>query len=526
MSDASRRLSKNFESLLANISQQKTTLPEDEEMVRANQTGASAYFLYEKFRTAFEYQEQHLFLRSAIARYLNRRLRFSKKRKGLGIELITELIKTRYLKNDSVPLKSANLIDELIKDYLELYNHAIVDTASPTVSDDISDFVIEILSFEIARVLLPRPRDEWFVNFTYSEMRARIPVEKLPQFDPAAFHASLFANIHKRLLKTNIPIIRYYSFYQQFPHWRKDIKATASKFYEFNVGLEKQLSGPLHAQVSKIVRRKIAPFRVLFELILEADSAEHLVRNREEFHHRLRSICERDYALAKQRLSGAIIRSIVFLFLTKVILAFIIEIPYDKVVEGGINWVPLAVNISLPIVYMLLIGLTIRVPGAENTKRLISDVEKLVSGSSSGTPYRIKTPRASTASTIFNGLYMVSFVVTVYFISLALSELHFNLVSAIIFFLFFTTVSFFGLRISQSAKELLVVEEKKGLLGAIIDFVYTPFIRIGQWLSDKYSRFNLFNNLLDIFLEMPFKSILRIFEQWVGFIRQKRDDLL
>jgi Na+/phosphate symporter len=126
----------------------------------------------------------------------------------------------------------------------------------------------------------------------------------------------------------------------------------------------------------------------------------------------------------------------------------------------------------------------------------------------------------------FNLIYFLTSFATLAGISWALRSLGFNLVSGIIFFVFLSTVSFFAYRISYSVREYAVIEEEHGFFASISDFLLTPFIRTGQWLAERYSRVNIFTAILDIIIETPFKTLLRIIEQWNAFLRDKRDDVL
>lgn len=501
-----------------------------DENLQINPTGANVYYFYEKFRTAFEYREQHLFLRSAIARFLNRKLRFSKKREHLASELLAELIKTRYVKNDAIPVTAIEHIDKLIRNYLELYNKSLELAKDGEESDALSDYIIEILSYDIERIIVPHPKEELFINFTYADMFSRIDTSKLQDFDSETYHTALYSSIQKQLLKSDMPIIRYHLFYQKFPNWHinaEQLQKTASEFYLFNITLEKHLTSKLSARISKLVRKHMPPFRVLLEVLIDHENPEELLQDESKFHERVTLICRKQYAASHRALKSSIVRSAIFIFLTKATLAILIELPYDRIVDGKIHTVPLAINLTFPVLYMILLGLTIRVPGEDNTKRMLSEIDRVIRFENTPKQYKIKGPSARTKlNTAFRYIYLFSFVLSAAGLILLLQYLNFNIVAGLFFFVFLSTVSFFGLRISQSAKELLVIDEKQSFLGAVVDFLYTPFIRIGQWLSDKYSRINFFNYALDVFLELPLKSVLRVFEQWVGFIRSKRDDLL
>ena len=57
----------------------------------------------------------------------------------------------------------------------------------------------------------------------------------------------------------------------------------------------------------------------------------------------------------------------------------------------------------------------------------------------------------------------------------------------------------------------------------IADFFYTPFIKLGEWLSARYRKINVLTTILDLLIEMPLKTTLRILQEWVRFMRDKRE---
>jgi hypothetical protein len=128
-------------------------------------------------------------------------------------------------------------------------------------------------------------------------------------------------------------------------------------------------------------------------------------------------------------------------------------------------------------------------------------------------------------SRTFSVVYAVGFIGSLALLVLALERLGFNPVNGIIFFVFFSAVSFLGFRLRRSAHELAMLDDHQGLLGTFVDFLSTPFVRVGHWISDKYARANIVTRLLDLAIEMPFKTSLRLVRQWVSFLRDKQEEL-
>ena len=86
-------------------------------------------------------------------------------------------------------------------------------------------------------------------------------------------------------------------------------------------------------------------------------------------------------------------------------------------------------------------------------------------------------------------------------------------------------VSFFGLRVRQLAKDLVVLDRRDNLLSVAIDFFAIPIVRAGRWLSVNFSKINVFVFVLDIIIEAPFKLIIDVFEDWFAYMREKREEI-
>jgi hypothetical protein len=218
---------------------------------------------------------------------------------------------------------------------------------------------------------------------------------------------------------------------------------------------------------------------------------------------------------------------VAFIAITKILIGVAVEIPYDLIRHGEIVWRPLVLNIMFPPLYMATLGLGIRPPSRKNIDMIEDAVENILYETKKPPiRYRLKRRVSSPAlNSLFNFLYTITFVLWMALLAWILNKLGFNIVSGVIFFLFLSTVSFFGFRLTQTAREYEMIEARRGTLGLIADFFYTPFIRIGHWLSDSYSRLNVVTRVLDIMIEMPLKTVLRFMQQWVGFLRDKQEEM-
>ena len=108
----------------------------------------------------------------------------------------------------------------------------------------------------------------------------------------------------------------------------------------------------------------------------------------------------------------------------------------------------------------------------------------------------------------------------------ALLALQFTFVHIIIFVIFISAASFLSFRLGHMVRELELVRSKSNFVTMIRDFVYLPFVVLGQWMSDKYSKLNIITIMLDMLIEMPLKTILRLLRQWNAFIDERKDNLV
>ncbi len=491
-------------------------------VVHVPEITAGAYFLYEQIRNAVEYREQHLFLRGAIERFLLRELR-PNTTPGLGFELVSELTKTRYLHNDVTPEDKVEYLDYIVARYGQL-QQGVLAMPGKHDAEAVATAIVQLLSVELERALQPNPTEAAIVEFSYASFLEHADIAKEDQL-------ALYAAVHKAVLKSDLATIRYGVFSREFPRWLNDksqLAAATERFESLNNELADQLQGSQPHRMFRLVRRHVAPYLILREIIKTAPEAlDQLVTHRSLLAERARAVAEEEYQVVSHRLRRSIVQAVIFLFITKVVLGLLIEVPYELFVYNRIEAVPLGINLLFPPLYMAMVGLTIKVPGRRNTDKILADLAAIVY--SSGKPVRYSLRRRGGISGlghVFSFFYGLTSLATLAGISYALHLAGFNIVSGIIFFVFLSTVSFFAYRISYSVREYAVLDENPGLFATASDFLLTPFIRIGQWLAERYSRVNIFTSILDIIIETPFKTILKIIEQWNSFLRDKRDDVL
>lgn len=495
----------------------KRTIDDDDSgkfhVVGAGRTITSAY---EQLRNATEYTEDHLLLQRAIRRFYKRLFLSpnSDDTKASGEELVTELTLAGYLANDSVSSATIKEISELAVNYRYAY-----DQIDQSLGSRVDDWTIDVLAVEVeAKLSSPWLRDV-FVQFAFKTfLDAFDPIGILNGSESEDYELALYAAVYRSLLKSDEATIRWAILmrFQQSP-------LKTDMFVVTNQKIDEVLGSRLFDRLTKAVSRHGAAMRVLWRFIHDSEEAEQLMQSPGKFLPGFEAKIISEYEAVNGRINRGIVKSVVFLIITKFLIGVAIEVPYDYWQHGEILWIPLIVNLFLPPIYMVLLRLTLSLPKPANTVVLVDQIENLLYKNEKLPAVKLKASRQY--GTAFNVAYGLAFILIFGLASLALVSIGFSLVHLLIFFVFFSTASFLGFRLSRMIRELEAVKSDQSGVAMVRDFIYLPFVVVGQKLSESYSRFNVMAVILDMVIELPLKTVLRLLRQWGGFISDKKDDL-
>jgi hypothetical protein len=529
-------LSKYTKALLTSWKRGDTDRLASPNRISVSQTVSFAAFLYEKLRNAVEFKEEHLIKRAAIERIIKRRLLLNDNGRDIAEPLIKELLWARYYENNTVGEEKVSEIQAIIDKYFFLRNELSAGRSGGE-QERIASFMLDVLSCEIEENLSPQPRRDAIVNYVYQIIRT--------QFSPSSWDNELerdiqvYIAVERTFSHSDTPVIRYHLLKLMLPEvtlisWRSAEK-TLPKLYEVYNDIEKEISHPLDDKMRNAVKKHIAPYLILRDMFEQnPHSMEEIVSDENKLKFKVDDACRKRYDESRSRLRRLALRSFIYILLTKVVFAFIIEVPYDMYVTHEVSVLPLAINIIFPPIFMTLIIITTSVPGDDNTRRIFQLLKGIVTfdpdekGPVSRT---IKVGQKAKVrsiffSTIFSLLYILMYLVTFGGIIYVLSLLHFNPVSQLIFIFFLTLVTFFAFRVIQITQEYRVVIQES-LLSPVTDFFFLPIMRVGQWLSGEVlQRFNFLIFIFDFVIEMPFKAIVEVIDEWVRFVRLKKEEIV
>lgn len=504
--------------------------------ISVSQTVSFAAFLYEKMRNAVEFREEHLIRRAAIERILKRRIILSENGREVAEPLIKELMWARYYENNTIPEEQVSEIQKGIDKYIYIRNEISAGRSSRE-KEKIYSFILDVLSTEIEEKLSPNPRLEAFTNFTYQLLRTKIAPFDITNTQERDIQ--VYITVERTFAQNDEAIIRYHLLKLYLPEipnlsWKTSEKIL-SQFHDIYLQIEKHLKHLLSDKLRNIIRKQIPPFLILRDIFDQNPASIKVILSDETLlKHKVDEVCRRKYEQTKDRLRRTGIRSFIYILLTKAIFAFLIEIPYDLYVIRSLDYIPIAINVAFPPLLMSVIILSVTVPGDDNTKRIYGLIKEIISedpdlDKDKGGVLEISKPtktRGVLFTTLFTSLYLLTYFVSFGTIIYILSKLNFNIVSQAVFIFFVTLVAFFGFKVIQITREYLVVD-KEGPLSPIVDFFFLPILRVGQWLSGELlEKFNVLIFIFDFIIEMPFKAIVEVIEEWIHFIRLKKEEIV
>lgn len=480
--------------------------------------GGAVTAAYEQLRNAAENTEEHLLLQNAIRRFYKQLFVTRDERlvAESGNELAIELTLAGYLPNNSLVREQLDSISALAVEHYRGYE--VLQKRRGVNPDTSTGWLLDTLSVGVAQVLAPNEQDTVFVDFAYRYFEKSIAGDaKLQEsLDADGQAALLYAAVHKALLKSDTATIRAGLML------RYNVGINESERYiAYNQHIDRLLAASGADKLYRTVDRQGAPMRIIRRMIEDKPDFLQLLPKRNVFLDAFEQQVGKEYRDIAARVNRAIVRSVIFLIITKFIVGIAVEVPYDLWAHGSIVWLPLIVNLLFPPIYMVMLRLTLTMPGYANTVALTDRVDVMLYGE------RISLAKSRVSSRnygqVFSALYIISSLAVFAAVMWLLLMLGFSLVHIGIFLVFLSAASFLGFRLSRMVRELEVVRSASNGLTFIRDFIYLPFVVVGRWMSEKYAKVNIVALILDMLIELPLKTVLRLIRQWGAFIDDRKD---
>ncbi|MFH1111603.1 MAG: hypothetical protein V1712_00865 [Patescibacteria group bacterium] len=506
---------------------------EPKHKLQVNEFVGFAAFAYEKLRNLVDYKDDVLLRKNAIRRLLRQRAMFTGvvKDETNAQDLLRELVLSRYLPNNTVAVTKADEITKVIRKYRELIQELKNHTH---FTSDIRQWILGIEAVEIEHLLVEDPIRHPLTAYSYKLIQ---PVYRQISREPddQVYRRQLVITIQRILEKADADILSYHLIRHLFSDWFSgsvvSVEASVDGWLRLYQDIQKQLAYPLASRLQSIVRKSLVPFIVLRNLIRahEFKDLGELLTNPEKISRQTEESYSDYYTKLRIKIRRKGLHAMAYIFLTKMVLAIVIELPYERYVLGSINKVALFINLLVPPLLMLLITLLITSPGKQSIEKLIKGMKEILYGSEEQIFLKIPLARKYSSFALarfgFGILSAVTFIVSFGLIVYILKKLEFNILSGALFVFFVSLVSFFGISLRQQVNTLKVVPGKANIFTFILDVISLPMVWFGRWLSNTFDKINIFVVLLDFFVELPFKVLLKFLDRWFAFLREKKEEI-
>ncbi|KKU02463.1 MAG: hypothetical protein UX05_C0014G0001, partial [Candidatus Amesbacteria bacterium GW2011_GWC2_45_19] len=459
--------------------------------------------VYEKARNALEYRADHLVRRAAIERILKRLMVYEKDPAGLARLLLTELKWARY-----VSVAELEQVDEArLAQTWERY----INVSDFTVP---REWLVGVASAQIEEMFNLNRDFGKFTYFAFQVIKQKVKVED------ANLDLLIFVAVDKTYSQSDDQQLAYHV-----------LQLAGGNINETWRLVNLANSHPLLNRLQKFVSNQMGSLLLLRDIYF-ANPGEFrlLLTDSEGFKQAAGRVLDKQLKLMGERVSTAAVRSVIYVFLTKMVVAVAVEMPVEVWLFGSVAKWPLVANLLFPPVLMWAVTRQISLPKGKEKEEIVSKAWEMMSNFASlakdeDALYEKPIQASSMWYAIFSGLYAVVFVATFGLIFYGLTKARFNFAAQIVFVFFLSVIAFFAHRIRQTAGIYRVKHQDKQR-SSLWDMVWLPILTAGGILSQGLSKLNFLAFAFDFILEAPFKVILGFLDSWVQFLGAKKEEVV
>src|SRR3989344_4176336 len=476
-----RQLSKTSKFLISAIEERRHI--NNEETISVNPVVSELASWYEKFRTAMDYRDDEVILRSTIERILKRRLLLGGNGATVAPPLIRELIWARYFPDLSVPESKVTRVSSTIDLFLKLEDE--INRKHKINRASVNEWIMQLLSSEIEDILKPSPQKETMCNFIYHLFQGRISIIDDSE---ETRDIQVFIAARRAFANDDLALLRFHLFKHYFGKISHNFDKIAEDFPEAQIKLTKQLSYSLKDKIYVYVKNQTVPFLILDDILRNSHGAQALIADSESLNLALLEACNSRYKTIRAKVKRAIVRSVIFIFFTKAVFALFIEGTYERFIYNRIIWSSIALNTLTPPLLMVLVGLFIKTPSKENSFRIVTKINSILFEENPvlNPPLVVRKKPKKTEpilGLVFFLLWLATFVLSFGAIIFVLNKLGVNPASQGVFVFFLAIVSFISYRINRTANMYVLRDDRDSLGLLLADFFFMPFIQVGRRLT-------------------------------------------
>ncbi len=469
--------------------------------------------MYEKVRSLVDYKDYHIIRRSAIRRILNRHLYLERSSQDIGIALLRDLVGSGYLPNNRVPELKALVLLQIIRKWTFLGERGLATSLS-----------LDFAAIEIERFLYPDSLTELVVGSFFS---ATVPFVVYQDFEIKDHALITYAACRRSFLSEDQSGLLYALLIHSMPEVARhdmneiNLSAVVEQVFRTLRKADKIATNPLVWKVSTRLKNHALYHAVLLEIFRSyGKGAEFVFEDEEKLKEVVRSTIEKKQKQQRKLLQVSGQRAVIYLILTKIVLGVLLELPYEYFILGSVSYLALGTNALFhPILLLLMV--TLVSTDKRGIERVIEGMFAVVQGKEMKQIF-IRPPATSTTFFFVVCFYILLFAASFGVILWTLIALNLNVVSILLFFIFLTLVSYFGIRIRRSAHQWEPTKVTPSTFGHVWNLFTFPIVHTGRWFSVRFASINIFVLFLDFLVEVPFKAFLGIFDASLSFIKEHR----
>lgn len=468
-----------------------------EETIHVSAITASASILYERMRSLLDNKEQHVVRWHTIYRILNRLMRLYDDDRVVATRLLRELVEDGFLPNGTIPVSASQKIQYVLLKYRVLRGRfPFPDLFRIAVSE--------------VETMLYGNRKEVFVRALYETVRNEALAKKRA---PSNEHEEtlLYLACRKEFLEDDEAGLLYGVWMVHFPGWETltDIAGKETERIPSVLALAKRaLEDTRYRKMARTLRDISISFLVLRELI-DAGTSEFLdadeVRKRAEIRLAADRLSATQYRVA--RTMG--VRAFWYVCITKTAIILPVEYALTVMLFPPVEIFPLLINLVFHPLVLLMMTRTMREPKRVNADMIVSGVERIVSGESTERTVDMFSPRETHLP--YRIAYGVLAIGVFSLLIWALLAVGFTPVNIVFFLVLLGIISFFAFRVRAKARRFTLRRYDEMYPSNFwFSLATIPFIDAGRRLSDGFRAINVFTEAMDLFIEVPFKTFMRV----------------
>lgn len=515
--------------------------------IHVDEVASKVAAFYEKIRGIIDWREEHLLKRGAIQRMLKRRfwvgiemLQQDATQESIAEPLVFELIRGGHYPNDKIAETKITDVQKIIDKYIFILRNMPQAKSGEEILQFYNWF-LSIAACEIEETLSSSYKERVLIDYMFELMKERIilneGVIRIKPLKEEEKDIQIYIAVQRALFKLDTPIIGYHLLKYQYPSWRninqEELTDIAKNILLIRKKIERNLAHPLADKFYQICEKYDTPYLLLGD-ILSSEGGEKAIQILSEptiLENSVRNAYNKRLSTLKSRLYRAAFYSTLSVLLTNAFSVFILEIPLAKLIYGVFSTSPfltISVDIFAPTILMFLMVVTIKPPPKNNINVVVLETMKIVYPKEKPDVYEIRRSRSK-------GL-IIKFIIGLIYLAAALTSFgiiywvfhlaRFPVTSVIINVMFVALIMFTGLAIRRRGEELTVEETTRGLLqGFIFDIFSLPVASTGQWLSNKWKRYNIISAFFSALIDMPFMIFVEFIEQWRYFLKEKKEKI-